>query len=94
MRYSNPGSFRAQASFLRRQFLQGSDLPFANVLTDEVIAQALTSDETTGSGGRALSSDSQRSVVGRLPRIGLVANERRQHRNDGLGPHSKAASPE
>src|SRR5271170_7279725 len=42
MRYSNPGSFRAQTSFLRRQFLQDGDLPFTNVLTEEVIAQALT----------------------------------------------------
>jgi Transposase DDE domain len=42
MRYSNPGSFRAQASFLRRQFLQDGDLPFTHVLTEEVIAQALT----------------------------------------------------
>ena len=42
MPYSNPGSFRAQASFLRRQFLQDGDLPFTNLLTEEVIAQALT----------------------------------------------------
>jgi hypothetical protein len=42
MPYSNPGSFRAQASFLRRQFLQDGDLPFTNILTQEVIAQALT----------------------------------------------------
>lgn len=42
MRYSNPGTFRAQATFLRRQFLQDGDLPFTNVLTEEVIAQALT----------------------------------------------------
>src|SRR5262245_17001625 len=42
MRYSNPGSFRAQASFLRHQFLQDGDLPFTNVLTQDVIAQALT----------------------------------------------------
>jgi len=42
MTYSNPGSFRAQASFLRRQFLQDGELPFTNVLTEEVIAQALT----------------------------------------------------
>src|SRR6516165_3605022 len=42
MRYSSPGSFRAQASFLRRQFLQDGDLPFTNVLTEDVIAQALT----------------------------------------------------
>ncbi len=42
MAYSNPGSFRAQVSFLRRQFLQDGDLPFTNVLTEEAIAQALT----------------------------------------------------
>ena len=42
MPYSNPASFRAQASFLKRQFLQDSDLPFTNILTEEVIAQALT----------------------------------------------------
>jgi Transposase DDE domain len=42
MPYSNPGSFLAQASFLRRQFLQDGDLPFTNILTEEVIAQALT----------------------------------------------------
>src|SRR5437588_7878931 len=42
MPYSNPGSFRQQASFLRRQFLQDGSLPFTNVLTEEVIAQALT----------------------------------------------------
>src|SRR5712691_9662546 len=42
MRYSNPGSFREQVSFLRRQFLQDEDLPFTNVLTEEVIEQALT----------------------------------------------------
>jgi Transposase DDE domain len=41
MRHSHPGSFREQASFLRRQFLQDSDLPFTNVLTEEVLAQAL-----------------------------------------------------
>ncbi len=42
MPYSNPGSFHGQASFLRRQFLQDGDLPFTNVLTEEVIGQALT----------------------------------------------------
>jgi DDE family transposase len=41
MPYSNPRSFRAQASFLRRQFLQDGELPFTNVLTEDVIAQAL-----------------------------------------------------
>jgi hypothetical protein len=42
MPYSNPGSFRDQVNFLRRQFHQDGDLPFTNVLTEEVIAQALT----------------------------------------------------
>src|SRR6266699_2135681 len=42
MHSSHPRSFREQASFLRRQFLQDGDLPFTNVLTEEVLAQALT----------------------------------------------------
>jgi hypothetical protein len=41
MRHSRPGSFRAQARFLRRQFLQDGDLPFTTVLTEDVIARAL-----------------------------------------------------
>jgi hypothetical protein len=42
MPHSNPGSFRAQVRFLRRQFLQDGELPFTNVLTEDVITQALT----------------------------------------------------
>src|SRR2546423_13681710 len=42
MCHSNRGAFRDQVNFLRRQFLQDGDLPFTNVLTEEVIAQALT----------------------------------------------------
>jgi hypothetical protein len=34
--------FRQQVGLLRRQFLQDGDLPFTDVLTEEVIAQALT----------------------------------------------------
>src|SRR6478735_11360916 len=41
MRPSNHGSFRQQASFLRRQFLQDGDLPFTDVLTDDTLADAL-----------------------------------------------------
>src|SRR5918911_5376335 len=41
VRYSNSGSVREQVGFLRRQFLQGGDLPFTDVLTEEVITQAL-----------------------------------------------------
>src|SRR3954447_7147665 len=41
MPYSNRGSFHAQGRFLRRQFLQDGDLPFTNVLTEEILEQAL-----------------------------------------------------
>jgi hypothetical protein len=41
MRCSHPGSFREQVRFLRRQFLQDGDLPFTNVLTEEVLGLAL-----------------------------------------------------
>src|SRR5690349_9382487 len=41
MCHSNRGAFRDQLNFLRRQFLQDGDLPFTNVLTEEVLAQAL-----------------------------------------------------
>ncbi len=42
MRSRHPTSFREQVRTLRRQFLQDGDLPFTDVLTEEVIAQALT----------------------------------------------------
>jgi hypothetical protein len=41
MRPTLPRSFRAHASHLRRLFLQGGGLPFADVLTEEVLAGAL-----------------------------------------------------
>ena len=37
----HPGSFHEQATLLRRQFLQDGGLPFTDVLTDEVLTQAL-----------------------------------------------------
>jgi len=43
MRYSNYGRFRQQVSFLRRQFLQDGDLPFATALSEATIAPALQS---------------------------------------------------
>ena len=46
MRHSNKGCFQQQFRFLRRQFLQGEDLPFSNVLSEEVVAQALTASGT------------------------------------------------
>ncbi len=42
MRDSNQGWFQRQVNFLRRQFLQDGDLPFSNVLSEEIVAQALT----------------------------------------------------
>ena len=41
MRHPHPGSFRDQAVFVRRQFLQDGDLPFTDVLTEDVIAEVL-----------------------------------------------------
>jgi hypothetical protein len=42
MRYSSHGRIRQQIGFLRRQFLQDGDLPFSDVLSEGMIAQALT----------------------------------------------------
>src|SRR5215831_5787250 len=41
MRHSSQERLRQHVQFLRRQFLQDGDLPFTDVLTEEVIAQAL-----------------------------------------------------
>jgi IS4 transposase len=41
MRSSHRGAFRDQVTVLRRQFLQGGGLPFTDVLTEDVIADAL-----------------------------------------------------
>src|SRR3954470_3432232 len=40
MRYPHGGAFRDQVTVLRRQFLQDGGLPFTDVLTEEVIADA------------------------------------------------------
>jgi Transposase DDE domain len=42
MHHFNQGRFRQQLRFLRRQFLQDGDLPFSNVLSEEIVARALT----------------------------------------------------
>jgi hypothetical protein len=42
MRPFSQGQFRQQVGFLRRQFLQDGELPLTDVLTDRVIAHALT----------------------------------------------------
>src|SRR5690349_11208727 len=41
MRHPHPGSSRRDAALLRHQFLQDGGLPFTDVLTDTVIADAL-----------------------------------------------------
>lgn len=46
MRHCNRGWFQQQFKFLRRQFLQGEDLPLSNVLSEEVVVQALTASGT------------------------------------------------
>lgn len=42
MRDCNQRRFRQQISFLRRQFLQDNGLPFSDVLSKEIVEQALT----------------------------------------------------
>jgi hypothetical protein len=80
MRHCNQGWFGQQVSFLRRQFLQDGSLPFSDVLTENMIAQALTAIEVRWIHriftplvtvwvflGQALSPDqSCRAAVGRL----------------------------
>jgi hypothetical protein len=41
MRHSNQGRIQRQVSFLRRQFLQDGNLPFTDVLSGEIVSQAL-----------------------------------------------------
>ena len=42
MRHSNQGRFQQQVQLLRRQFLQDGDLPFTNVLSEDLVTRALT----------------------------------------------------
>jgi hypothetical protein len=42
MRHFNQGRFRQQVQFLRRQFLQDGDLPFAGVLSEDLVTRTLT----------------------------------------------------
>ena len=42
MRYFNQGRFRQQVRFLQHQFLQDGNLPFSDILSTELIQQALT----------------------------------------------------
>jgi hypothetical protein len=42
MRHSNQGRFQHQVQFLRRQFLQDGELPFTDVLSEDLVARTLT----------------------------------------------------
>src|ERR1051325_10700171 len=42
MHHFNQGRFRHEVQFLRRQFLQDGDLPFTDVLSEDLVAQTLT----------------------------------------------------
>jgi hypothetical protein len=42
MQLPSPGRFHQQVAFLRRQFLQDGNLPFTNVLSERIVAEALT----------------------------------------------------
>jgi hypothetical protein len=45
MRPSSQGRFRQQARFLRRQFAQDGNLPFSDILSDDLVARTLTALE-------------------------------------------------
>lgn len=47
MGYSNQGRLRQEIGFLRRQFLQEGDLPFTNVLSQQIVSEALTAAKIT-----------------------------------------------
>ena len=42
MRHSKPGRLRSQVQVLRRQFAQDGDLPFSDILSEDLVAQTLT----------------------------------------------------
>jgi hypothetical protein len=47
MRPSNQRLFRQQVRFLRRQFVQDGDLPFSNVLSEELVTRAISAVEVS-----------------------------------------------
>ncbi|MCH7687774.1 MAG: IS4 family transposase [Planctomycetes bacterium] len=46
MRDCNQGRFQQHFRFLRRQFLQDGDLPFCNILSEQIVSKAVTAIET------------------------------------------------
>ena len=73
---SNRGALRDQVNFLRRQFLQDGDLPFTDVLTEDVLERALATLTGWLAGHRQLGRVSVQSVTGQLAGLWppLVAN--------------------
>ena len=49
MRDFNQGRFQQQVKFLRRQFLQDGDLPFCNVLSEQVSGKRWQQSRSAGS---------------------------------------------
>ncbi len=108
MGYSNQGRFREQVRFLRRQFLQDGDLPFTNVLSEEVVAQALTAVGTCWLDriysplvtlwvflGQVLSADhSCRAAVARLLVHRLSQGQRPCSAETGAYCHARKRLPE
>ena len=107
MRSYNHGRFQRQASFLRRQFLQDGDLPFTDVLSEGIVAQALTATGVIWLDriysplvtlwvflGQVLSADhSCRAAVARLIAHRLSQGQRPCSRDDGrVLPGSKASA--
>lgn len=108
MRSYNHGRFQEHASFLRRQFLQDGDLPFTNVLSEGIVAQALTA--TGGSWidriysplvtlwvflGQVLSADSScRAAVARLIAHRLSCGQSRCSAETGAYCQARKRLPE
>ncbi len=46
MRDCNQRGFQQQVGFLRHQFLQDGDLPFCNILSEQIVSKAVTAIET------------------------------------------------
>ena len=46
MRDCNQGRFQQHFRFLRRQFLQDGDMPFCNILSEQIVSKAVTAIET------------------------------------------------
>src|SRR4051794_40883301 len=108
MRCFSQGVFRRQARFLRHQYLQAGDLPFSDVLSEEVIEQALAAIKTCWLDriysplvtlwvflGQVLSADhSCRAAVARLIAHRLSQGQRRCSAETGAYCQARKRLPE